>query len=46
MNERYIKTLVSLIQKGIVNLKTMQPFTINDILSADYRSVVEAILNP
>ena len=45
MNQKYIDTLVNLIRKSVINLKTGLPFTVNDILPLDYRTTVGQILD-
>lgn len=45
LNEDYINWLVSFIKNGTINIKTGQPFTIDDIKNADYKAAVEAALN-
>lgn len=44
INQDYVNWLVSWIKNGIMNIKTGQPFTIEDIKIQEYKDAVQAQL--
>lgn len=44
VNQIYVNWLVSWIKNGTINIKTGQPFTIDDILNSEYKVAVEQVL--
>ncbi len=42
INQSYVNWLVSWIKNGTVNIKTGQPFTIDDIKIQEYKDAVQA----
>ncbi len=44
LNGTYVNWIVGWIKNGTVNIKTGQPFTVDDILNPDYKTAVEAKL--
>lgn len=45
VNEMYVNWLVVWIKNGVINIKTGQPFKIDDIINEEYKTAVEAKLN-
>lgn len=46
VNEIYVNWLVTWIKNGVINIKTGEPFKLDDILAQEYKDAVQAILNP
>lgn len=43
-NELFVSWLVTWIKTGTINIKTGQPFKVEDIFIAEYKTAVEAVL--
>lgn len=46
INQLYVDWLVGWIKNGTINIKTKQPFKLDDIKVQEYKDAVNAILNP
>ena len=44
INQEYVNWLVGWIKNGTINIKTGQPFAIEDIKNDNYKSAVQEIL--
>jgi hypothetical protein len=44
LNQTYVSWLVSWIKNGTINIKTGQPFKVEDILIPEYKTAVEDAL--
>jgi hypothetical protein len=42
INQQYVNWLVGFIKNGTINIKTSQPFKIDDIINTDYKNAVIA----
>lgn len=45
VNQTYVEWLVTWIKNGTINIKTGQPFKIDDILNTDYKTAVQTQLS-
>jgi hypothetical protein len=46
INQIYVDWLVGWIKNGTINIKTGEPFKLDDIKVQEYKDAVNAILNP
>jgi hypothetical protein len=45
INQDYVNWLVNFIKNGTINIKTSQPFVLEDIKIQEYKDAVQAMLN-